>query len=64
MKSEWKVTSQYIGDTKMYALYRLKDINATDNSGNREYAGEYIESRDRCVAIAAAMNAKEKELNG
>ena len=63
MKSEWKVTSNIIGGEKMYAVYRLKDINAVDHNGNREYAGGYTANRDKCVAIAAALNMEEGTTN-
>ncbi len=42
MRSKWKVSSQFIGDEKVFQVYRLKDISKVDHSGNREYAGEVI----------------------
>ena len=47
MKSEWKVTSNPINGKTMYAVYRLKDINAVDHSGNREFAGGWTDSSCR-----------------
>ncbi len=45
--SEWRVTSQYINGTKMFAAYRLRDKNAVDHAGNREYsAAGYCESKE------------------
>lgn len=64
MHSEWKVTSQYIGDEKMYAVYRLRDINAVDHSGNREYAGGYTSCRDVAVTVAEILNKAEEVTNG
>lgn len=57
--SKWKVTSNYIGDKKMYAVYRLRDINAVDHSGNREYAGGWIENREAVQIVADQLNGEE-----
>ncbi|MBR0575715.1 hypothetical protein KCG48_05085 [Proteiniclasticum sp. BAD-10] len=59
MKSEWKVTSQMIGDAKMYAAYRLRDKDKPDHSGNREYAGQYVEDREVLAAAVKALNEME-----
>ncbi|NLG57624.1 MAG: hypothetical protein GX540_04360 [Clostridiales bacterium] len=59
MESKWKVSSNLIGDTKMYAVYRLLDVNAVDHSGNREYATEFMADREAARAIADRMNAEE-----
>lgn len=56
MQSEWKVTSNYLCDTKVYAVYRLKDASKTDHSGNREFATGYIEDKQRASDIAEEMN--------
>lgn len=37
MKGKWMVTMQYIGGEKIYQVFRLKDVNGVDHSGNREY---------------------------
>ena len=63
MKSEWKVTSNTINGKKMYAVYRKRDINAVDHSGNREYAGGYSEYREAAVMTAAELNKIEEETN-
>lgn len=59
MKSPWKVTYQWIGDCKMYAAYRLRNVNEVDHSGNREYAGDYTEDRDKAQELADRLNAQE-----
>ncbi len=59
MKSEWKVTSQYVGEEKIYQVYRLRDINAVDHSGNREYVPHFV-TNDKKEAEAMAI-AKNKE---
>lgn len=61
MKSEWRVTSNFINGKKVYAVYRLLDIKAVDHSGNREYAGNYVEDRKACEAAAYALNKMEEE---
>ena len=43
----------------MYAVYRLKDINAVNHSGNREYAGKYVDSRGICEKLAKELNEQE-----
>jgi len=59
MKSEWRVTSQMIGNVRMYAPYRLKDVNTTDHAGNREEGGAYVTDRDLAVKNVAELNAEE-----
>lgn len=59
MKGPWKVTSNIIGDTKMYAVYRLIDVNEPDHSGNREYAGGYMLSREIAEFVAEQFNEDE-----
>ena len=60
MKSEWRVTSNSINGKKMYAVYRLRDINAVDHSGNREFAGSYIDNRDAAEIVAKELNKQEE----
>ena len=36
MKSEWRVTCNYIGGERFYGVYRLRDRKEVDHSGNRE----------------------------
>lgn len=59
MTGKWNVTSNPIGGDIMYAVYRLRDINAVDHSGNRELATGYMESREDAEKIAAELNAAE-----
>jgi len=57
MKSEYRITSQYINDKKIYAVYRLKDVNAVDHSGNREYAAsDYMEDRAEAEKLMHELN--------
>ena len=56
MQSPWEVTSLVIGGRRVYAVYRLRDPGATDHSGNREYAGGYLEDKEKAEARAAELN--------
>lgn len=42
MKSEWRVTCNYICGGLVYNVYRLRDRDATDHSGNRECVDDRI----------------------
>ena len=64
MKSEWRVTQNYIGGERMYAVYRQIDVNKVDHSGNREFAGGYTADREAAVAVADSLNRKEGEKGG
>lgn len=56
MVGKWKVTSTYIGNEKMYAVYRLKNTAELDHSGNREIATGYSSNRQEQMDIAAKLN--------
>lgn len=57
--SEWRVTSNIIDETKLYRVYRIREISEVDHSGNREYQGGYTQDRQEAVARAAALNRGE-----
>ena len=59
MHGKWKVSSQFIGDERVFEVYRLRDISKVDHSGNREYAGEIIYSQDAAYAVAKGLNDGE-----
>lgn len=60
MKGAWKVTSNiFDGGVKKYAVYRLLDVNEVDHSGNREFAGGYIDDKDLAQSIAGQLNAQD-----
>lgn len=42
MKSEWRVTCNYICGGLVYNVYRLRDLDEIDHSGNREYVDDRI----------------------
>ena len=56
MKSKWKISSQYFDGVKEFQVYRLRDIDRVDHSGNREYRGGIFESRDDAVRYANQLN--------
>lgn len=60
LKSKWMVTSQYIDDIPHFAVYRLRNINEIDHSGNREYYGGYTPDEDEAEALANKLNEKEQ----
>ena len=60
MKSEWKVTSNMIDGKKIYGVYRTRDINGVDHSGNREMHGGYMDSREEALAIAERLNREDE----
>lgn len=63
MKSEWRVTTNYIatdeGRVPMYGVYRLLDVDAVDHSGNRETLGRWFEDRELAQVYADTMNEEE-----
>lgn len=60
MKSEWRVSSNPIGPGEfLYCVYRIRDIEKVDHSGNREIFDSYI-SRDIAEMKASELNRKEK----
>lgn len=65
MKSEWRVTTNYIatdeGRVPMYGVYRLRDVDATDHSGNREMAGRWYEDRELAEDVCRIMNEERED---
>lgn len=39
--SEWKVSHTYAGEQDFWQVYRLRDSEGIDHSGNREIFGTY-----------------------
>lgn len=64
MHSEWKVTSNRINGETMYGVYRLKNKLDVDHSGNREYHGGYVSSRETAATVAEILNKAEEEQHG
>ena len=57
--SMWKVTANPIGGKMFYGVYRIRDIDDPDHSGNRETYGGYWEHREEAEALARRLNTKE-----
>lgn len=61
MMSEWKVSSNYAGDEKVFQVYRIRNTDEVDHSGNRQYYGGIVNDREQAVSIAAKLNEKEEQ---
>ena len=60
MKSKWFVSSNPIAGVMMYQAQRIKDTSAVDHSGNREYAGDFYENKEKAQEIVDKLNAKDE----
>lgn len=58
--SEWRVSSNPIAGKMFYGVYRIRDINDVDHSGNRETRGGWYETREEAEALAAKLNEENK----
>lgn len=56
MTSDWRVSSQYINSEKIYQVYRLRNVNGIDHSGNREYCGGIFTDEAAAQAFADELN--------
>ena len=61
MKSTWKIETNRINGQEMYAVYRLKDTEGTDHSGNREYGTGYFPNKDTAIAYSEHLNKAEEQ---
>ena len=59
---KWKVSSNFINGKKYYRAYRLIDETAVDHSGNREYAGRYMERKEDAQLLADCLNKEDEPL--
>lgn len=57
--SEWRVSSNPVAGEMLYGVYRIRDLDETDHSGNREIIA-YYHSRDKAVWEARKLNEEEK----
>ena len=61
MKSEWRVSSNPIGANEfLYQVYRIRDLEKTDHSGNREIFDSYV-SKEVAEMKAEELNRREKQ---
>lgn len=51
MPGMWKITQNFVGGEYFYAVYRLRNVDEVDHSGNREFASDYFENREDAQAI-------------
>lgn len=58
MQGKWEVSSQVIGDDKVYTVFRSIDKNKTDHSGNRECVSELYYDKEKVQKIADMFNEK------
>lgn len=61
MKSEWRVTSNIIDGEKRYGIYRLRDKDAVDHSGNREELDRWFDDRELAEDVCRIMNEEEND---
>ena len=61
MKSEWRVTANPVGGEMRYGVYRLRDKDALDHSGNRESLGRWFDDRKLAEDMARIMNEEDEE---
>lgn len=50
--SKWKVSSTYAGGETYYQVYRIKDDDGVDHSGNREVVALY-RAKDAAELLAS-----------
>ena len=58
--SEWRVSSNPIAGRTFYGVYRIRDINDIDHSGNRETRGGWYETREEAERLAETLNEEGK----
>lgn len=56
MRSKWKITWQRVGNTDIYQVYRIRNINAIDHAGNREYFPGTFDNEAAAQAVADRLN--------
>ena len=60
MKGKWKITSQRLDGKKVFAVFRLRNVDELDHSGNREFATGYMD-KQKAEEIANELNGSECE---
>lgn len=56
MIGKWSVSSQYIDGKEIFQVYRLRNVNGVDHSGNREYSGAIFYDEASAQAFADELN--------
>lgn len=60
MKSQWKVSNQYINDKRMYIALRILDTSKPQHSGNVETKGEYSTDRNSVQKLVDELNKGDR----
>lgn len=60
MRSNWKVSSNYLGDGVVYQGYRTLREGEVDHSGNREYFPGLYDTKAMAQEMADRLNAAEE----
>lgn len=58
--SEWRVSSNQIAGRTFYSIYRVRDINDIDHSGNRETRVGWYYTRGEAERFAEKLNEEGK----
>ncbi len=59
--SEWRIAHQAAGGEIYIRVYRLRDINTIDHSGNREYLRQIFETDEEAQKVVDEMNSYRKD---
>ena len=54
--TEWKVSTNYVGDMRCYQVYRLRDEEKPDEGGNREYKDKVYYNKEDAKEAAKKAN--------
>lgn len=55
---KWRVTTNFIGGSELYAVCRVKDPTQVVHSGNIEFATSYMASKEKAQEIADQLNSE------
>ena len=58
MKGKWKVSNNPAMGDMPYIVYRLRDTEETDHSGNRQFCGNYTADKKAAQELADKLNTK------
>ena len=59
--SEWRVMKQYAGGEYYWRVYRIRDLEQTDHSGNREIIDTIFKSAEQAHKKADELNGYYRE---
>lgn len=58
--SEWKIKPDYVDGKTIYHVFRHKDKNAIDHSGNREYKTDIFRTYNDAKMYADYLNMMKR----